>query len=417
MGCSKGGNLHTHSGSTGSIDWLLTERLAMEGCYVYWPDEEDPESKIKKGTIAFFKEDNVPEGYSPASELVGRNGFTEELRSYITSTKDIADMDSSGAWKVFNGVFERIGPAMAHRPFYFKYLLNTFDVHFANGLSHIETRALLGAEGLGDLTDLDGNTWSGRDVILTYQEAFETWKSSSPSHANFTFKVIVSNSRAAPPKNHGGDLGMATALRREFPNFVVGFDSVSEEDPNHRTLDYVQAFLNANEELKDAGLTLPFFLHDGESQDRNDTNMIDAVLLDCPRIGHGFNDAIFFPVVREELKRKGQVLEVNPISNQVLRYVGSIESHPGASLAFDGVQIVLANDDPGVFGYTGVTYDWWAVTMAWYLDLRSLKTLAKNSLLFSALNSTEKAASIEQWEQEWNAYLANFAEKTVSIVV
>jgi adenosine deaminase CECR1 len=229
-GLPKGGNLHTHSGSTGSVDWLLTEGLAMEGCFVHWPDEEDPESKIKKGTIAFFKEDNVPEGYSPASELVGRNGFTEELRSYITSTKDIADMDSSGAWKVFNGVFERIGPAMAHRPFYFKYLLNTFDVHFANGLSHIETRALLGAEGLGDLTDLDGNTWSGRDVILTYQEAFETWKSSSPSHANFTFKVIVSNFRATLPKNHGGDFGVATALRKEFRNFAVGFDSVSEED-------------------------------------------------------------------------------------------------------------------------------------------------------------------------------------------
>jgi adenosine deaminase CECR1 len=417
-GLPKGANLHTHSGSTGSVDWLLTEGLAMEGCYVYWPKKEDQEKdKPMKGTIAFFKEDNVPEGYLPASALMSQNGFTEELRSYITSTKDIADMDSTGAWKVFGGVFVRIGPAMAHRPFYFNYLLNTFDVHFANGLNHLETRALLGAEGLGDLTDLDGNRWSGRDVILTYQEAFETWKSSSPSHANFTFKVIVSNSRSAPPRKHLEDLEVAMALRREFPDFVAGFDSVSEEDSHHRTLDYVEAFLNANDKMQESGLTLPLFLHDGESQDRNNTNMIDAVLLDCPRIGHGFNDAFYFPAVRDQLKSKGTVLEVNPISNQILRYVGSIESHPGASLAFDGVNIVIANDDPGVFGYTGLTYDWWAVTIAWYLDLRSLKTLAKNSLLFSVLNPTEKAASIEQWEREWNAYLSNFAEKAAAIVV
>jgi adenosine deaminase CECR1 len=276
---------------------------------------------------------------------------------------------------------------------------------------------LIGAQGLGDLTDLDGNRWSGRDVILTYQEAFEAWKSSSPSHANFTFKVIVSNSRSAPPEKHIEDLDVAMALRKEFPDFVVGFDSVSQEDPNHRTSDYVEAFLDANDKMQEAGLTLPLFLHDGESQDRNNTNMFDAVLLDCPRIGHGFNDAFYFPAVRDELKTKGTVLEVNPISNQVLRYVGSLESHPAASLAFDGVNIVIANDDPGVFGYTGLTYDWWAVTIAWYLDLRSLKTLAKNSLLFSALNPTEKAASIEQWEQEWNAYIATFSEKATAILV
>jgi len=194
-------------------------------------------------------------------------------------------------------------------------------------------------------------------------------------------------------------------------------DSVDEEDPNHRTFDYVESFLNANEQMKDSGLTLPLFLHDGESKDRNNTNMVDAVLLDCPRIGHGFNDALYFPAVREELKTKGTVLEINPISNQILRYVESLESHPAAALAFDGVNMVIANDDPGVFGYTGVTYDWWGVTMAWYLDLRALKTLAKNSLLFSTLNSAEKAVSIEQWEREWNAYIANFAERAGVIVV
>ena len=52
-----------------------------------------------------------------------------------------------------------------------------------------------------------------------------------------------------------------------------------------------------------------------------------------------------------------RVLEVAPISNQILRYV-SLETHPAAALALDGVRIVLASDDPLVFGYTGLTLDW-----------------------------------------------------------
>lgn len=415
-GLPKGGNLHTHSESSGSVDWLITEGLAMEGAHVYWPDAPSTSTeKARKGTIAFYKEGDAPAGYLPAASLVSQEGFAAELRGLLTSNEKCLDTDSGGAWKVFQGIFGRLGPAMSHRPLYLRYMHNSFEENLKNGIQHVELRALLGAEGLGSLTDLDGLVCEGRCVVETYQEAFEAFKSSSPAHANFTFKLILSNSRAAEPKKHVEDLGVIVELRKEFPDFVVGFDSVSEEDPNHRTLDYVEAFLNANEELSKSGLTLPLYLHDGESQDRNNTNMIDAVLLECPRIGHGFNDAFFFPAVREELKRKGMALEICPISNQVLRYVGSLESHPGAALAFDGVQIVIANDDPGVFGYTGVTLDWWGVTMAWYLDLRSLKTIAKNSLLFSALEGTEKATAIEHWEQQWNAYMALYAEKAMLI--
>jgi len=421
-GLPKGGNLHSHSGSTGSVDWLLTEGLAMEGCYVCWqPSGQDCESAKKavhKGSIAFFPEGTAPAGYFPAAQLVSQEGFTKELRSLLTSNAGLLDTDNTGAWKAFGEVFSLIGGAMAHRPLYFQYLLNTFDVHLKNGITHLEIRALVGANGLGSLTELDGTEYRESDVIKTYLEALETFKSSDPSHANFTLKIIASNSRAAAPKNVMEDLNVAIAMRREFPNFVVGFDSVSEESPIHAsTLDYVEEYLKTNEILAKENLTWGWYLHDGESQDRNDTNMIDAVLLDCPRIGHGINDAFYFPEVREELKRKDTALEIAPISNQVLRYVGSLESHPGAALALDGVQIVLANDDPGVFGITGVTWDWWGATMAWHLDLRSLKKIAKNSLTYSALNETEKATAIDRWEQEWNAYMALVAQKAVTLVV
>eukprot|EP00811_Abedinium_folium_P011920 NODE_21043_length_771_cov_4.700311.p2 GENE.NODE_21043_length_771_cov_4.700311~~NODE_21043_length_771_cov_4.700311.p2 ORF type:complete len:131 (+),score=38.45 NODE_21043_length_771_cov_4.700311:255-647(+) len=113
---------------------------------------------------------------------------------------------------------------------------------------------------------------------------------------------------------------------------------------------------------------------------------------------------MFFPAVREEMKRKGTVLEVAPISNQVLRYV-NLETHPAAALALDGVRIVLASDDPFIFGYTGLSLDWWTATLAWRLDLKSLKTIALNSLHYSGLKGHARSKALKQWGQAWDTFV------------
>ena len=60
------------------------------------------------------------------------------------------------------------------------------------------------------------------------------------------------------------------------------------------------------------------FAFPGESNSRNNTNLVDAVLLGAKRIGHGLN-AYWNPLVRRELKAAGTPLEVCPLSNQILR--------------------------------------------------------------------------------------------------
>ena len=44
--------------------------------------------------------------------------------------------------------------------------------------------------------------------------------------------------------------------------------------------------------------------------------------------------------------------------------------------------------------------------MAWGLDLRSLKQLAMNSLLYSAMDPDEKRHALAVWEQRWVAFIA-----------
>ena len=47
-----------------------------------------------------------------------------------------------------------------------------------------------------------------------------------------------------------------------------------------------------------------------------DLNLVDNVLLNASRIGHGFA-ALRHPLVMEAVKQKGIAIELNPISNQV----------------------------------------------------------------------------------------------------
>jgi len=397
--------LHAHMDSCGSVDWVLNEGLAMEGCHVFWQDDTD---EYLKGSFGFWRPENAPQGFDSCEELIDHvPGFRSQLRSLWTSGESLADADTARAWDAFNAIFQRLGKGMVHRPLVIKYLQHTFEGYLRNGVTHLELRVLCGADDIGAHTDLEGNIFNGSAIIDTYQKALQDFRASSSDRAHFSLKVIASTIRFRSTSEIKRDLDLALDLRRQYPDFVVGWDAVADEGPGHRSIDYVDEFLHVNEKAKELKLNLPLFLHDGESTDRNNSNVVDAVLLQCPRIGHGFNTGVFFPEVREEMKRQGTVLEVNPISNNVLHYVPSIESHPAAALAFDGVRIVISNDDPAIFGYDGLTLDWWAVTTGWRLSLKSLKTLALNSLRYSSLTELEKHSAITRWEKDWDHFLSD----------
>ena len=57
----------------------------------------------------------------------------------------------------------------------------------------------------------------------------------------------------------------------------------------------------------------------------------------------------------------------------VLGYTKDLRSHPVSYLIRRGVQASISSDDPGLFGYEGVTLDYLYAMGAWQLDLRDLK--------------------------------------------
>src|SRR5262249_5108751 len=150
----------------------------------------------------------------------------------------------------------------------------------------------------------------------------------------------------------------------------------------------------------------PFYFHDGESDWPSDRNLYDAFLLGSRRIGHGFN-LFRFPTLQTLFHRDRIAVEVCPISNQQLRYVSDLRTHPAYGFLTRGIPCVLSNDDPGIFGNDGLSFDFWEAVMAWKLGLRDLKQFAFNSLSYSGMSEAEKANALSEWKTAWRQWVAS----------
>jgi adenosine deaminase CECR1 len=193
-------------------------------------------------------------------------------------------------------------------------------------------------------------------------------------------------------------------LRAKDPNRVAGFDLVEEEDRNNTNLFYVEELLAARQEAARRGVTLPLYLHSGESNWAENENLYDAVLLGASRIGHGV--ALYkYPRLMEIVKERGIAVEVCPLSNQMLGYVPDLRNHPAVLYINAGLPVVLSSDDPAIMRHS-LSHDFYVAFMAWGLDLRSLKQLAMNSLIYSAMSDEEKRAALAAWETRWQTFVA-----------
>ena len=220
---------------------------------------------------------------------------------------------------------------------------------------------------------------------------------------------------------------------------------VGQEDPGY-PLDYFIPEL-LQPDTSEPTSALPYFFHAGETDEVGcgpDQNLFDAVLLNTSRIGHGFGLSRH-PELRQAIAKKvrlaavllqfcgllhcrwplnrpyycatircqGIAVEVCPLSNQVLMLVDDLRNHPGPTLwVAEGVMpLTVSPDDPAFWGAVGVSYDWFqfAVASGNETGLGMLKQLAINSWVHSALNATEVADGLAEWEVRWSAWVERVA--------
>lgn len=110
--------------------------------------------------------------------------------------------------------------------------------------------------------------------------------------------------------------GILFFVQALFPDHMVGFDMVGQEDMGYPLKTFVNELLAGK-----ADPNLHYFFHASETNWHGtdvDENLIDAILLNTTRIGHGFG-ITKHPSVMAMARSKGVAVEVNPISNQVLK--------------------------------------------------------------------------------------------------
>ena len=179
---------------------------------------------------------------------------------------------------------------------------------------------------------------------------------------DFAVKFIPAGGRGADRDSMRGMLERVVAERERDPGRAVGFDLIQEEDRTHGTLFFAEQILAARRELEGRGLSLPLFLHSGETNRAESENLYDALLLGAPRIGHGLA-LVRHPLLMQMARDRGVAVEVCPISNQVLGYVADLRAHPAVAYINAGMAVVLSPDDPGMMRHT-FSHDFYMAFMA-----------------------------------------------------
>ena len=390
----KGGILHAHTGAMVDFRWFVSYATYLPNCYIHTAKEgKGP----VKGSLRFFRE-NPGEGWQLVSGLrkTAENTQDFDKKIYQSFTLGEEDLNEPDIWVEFEKCFERFIGLPLYLPVYKQFCRKMLEEMIAENVQYAEFRGLPGG-----VYDLDGTIYDMETCLDIFQGILNDIRL---RHPDLNVKFIGGCLRTATRKEVGKRLQHVLELREKHPDLVIGFDLVCEEDKTHTNLYYIDELLNAQKEGEKRGIALPFYLHSGESNRPDDENLYDAILLNSRRIGHGFA-LVKHPLLMRIVKERDIAIEVCPISNQVMGYIGDLRNHPAVHYINDGLAVVLCPDDPGVMQHT-FSHDYYEAFMAWGLDLKSLKQLAINSLSYSAMNETEKERALKTWEEKWNKFIA-----------
>ncbi|XP_012506491.1 PREDICTED: adenosine deaminase CECR1 [Propithecus coquereli] len=403
----KGAALHLHDFGIVNMDWLVKNVTYRPHCHICFTPRGTMQFKFAHPTPATLMTEECSKWILLEDYRKQVQNVTEFdnslLRNFTLMTQDpeVTYVDQNVVWSKFETIFFTISGLVHYAPVFRDYVFRSLEEFYKDNVLYMEIRAMLLPvyELNGEIHDKD---WS----VKTYKDVAQMFVKSHPEFIGI--KIIYSDHRSKDVSLIKESVRTAMDLRTKFPNMVAGFDLVGHEDTGHSLFDYKEALMIPVKQ----GVKLPYFFHAGETDWHGtsvDKNLLDAVILNTTRIGHGFALSKH-PAVRAFSQKKDIPIEVCPISNQVLKLVSDLRNHPVATLMAIGQPMVISSDDPAVFGARGLSYDFYEAFMGiggMKADLRTLKQLAMNSIRYSVLSEDKKTAFMEIWEKRWKKFVAD----------
>uniref|UniRef100_A0A0D9RPR9 Adenosine deaminase 2 n=1 Tax=Chlorocebus sabaeus TaxID=60711 RepID=A0A0D9RPR9_CHLSB len=405
----KGAALHLHDTGIVTMDWLVRNVTYRPHCHICF---------TSKGIMQFKFAHPTPRTSEKCSKWILLEDYRKRvqnvtefddslLRNFtlVTQHPEVIYTNQNVVWSRFQTIFFTISGLIRYAPVFRDYVFRSMQEFYEDNVLYMEIRARL-----LPVYELSGEHHDEEWSVKTYQEVAQKFVETHPEFIGI--KIIYSDDRFKDVTVIAESIRTAMGLRTKFPTVVAGFDLVGHEDTGHSLHDYKDALMIPARD----GVKLPYFFHAGETDWQGtsiDKNILDALMLNTSRIGHGFALSKH-PAARAYSWEKDIPIEVCPISNQVLKLVSDLRNHPVAALMAIGHPMVISSDDPAMFGAKGLSYDFYEAFMGiggMKADLRTLKQLAMNSIRYSTLLETEKNTFMEIWKKRWDKFIADVATK------
>ncbi|KAM3608733.1 uncharacterized protein V6R79_003767 [Siganus canaliculatus] len=404
----KGGALHVHDFSMTSVEWLVKNATYRPHCYMCFTDNQSIRfifsSQLPKTVphcSSWYLLENLRTKTANTTEL--DNSIMGNLTMFTDQEPETVYPTQEVIWNRFEQCFLALWGLVTYAPVFRDYYYQGLSEFYRDNVMYLELRALL-----PEIYELDGSTHDTAWTLKTYQDVTRQFRAVHPDF--FGARFIYSVHRAVNLSVIAGVVEEAMKLQRDFPDIMAGFDLVGREDSG-RPLWYFREALSLPVER---GVTLPYFFHAGETDLEGtdvDQNMLDALLFNTSRIGHGFA-LPRHPVAKDMSRKRGVAVEVCPISNQVMMLVKDLRNHPAAALMLENHPLVISSDDPGMFGSSGLSYDFYEAFVGFggiRANIGSLKQLAINSIRYSSLTKEQQDKVLTLWQTRWEKFVSENA--------
>ncbi|XP_005185572.2 adenosine deaminase 2 [Musca domestica] len=397
----KGALLHAHTSATVSSKWVVENIFQMPGLL----------RCVRSDGVSILSFRRMPEKHNCTSDYVlvsdernradSAEGYDQSLEGLINLYTPMPELEYptiTRVWTRFQNMFSTMSDVLLYLPAYRAYHWQMLQEMYDDNIMYSEVRM-----NMYELYDANNNTFTGERCLLELMHLVAQFRQQHPDFLGI--KIIISPSRNTAPEGIQQRFDNFKMYHSLYPKTLIGFDLVGQEDTGRPLIEFV-SILNQQPE------TAKFFFHAGETNwfgSPIDYNILDALLLNTTRIGHGYA-LIKHPMLWNEVKARDIAIEVNPLSNQILHLVWDLRNHPGALFIAQDIPMVICNDDPGFWNAKGLSYDFYYAIMSMAPNnagLKTLKQLVWNSLKYSTFDECERKNAYELLQTKWDQFIDN----------
>ncbi|KAG7117596.1 Adenosine deaminase AGSA like protein [Verticillium longisporum] len=348
-------------------------------------------------------------GFDPMPWLEEKLMFTDEEAHNKCQTV-------LGAWSKFNGRTRMMKGLFNYETAYRKYTRLLLEDFVRDNIQYAEIRPNFMTTNQVWLDD-GSKQVENQEIVKMIIDEYEKFQRKNKGYFG-GMKIIYCTPRSFTNDQVRKALGECLEFKGRWPEWIAGFDLVGEEGQGRPLREFVPEFLEFRTRCDAAGYTIPFLFHCGETLEMgNDTdgNLLDALLLNSRRIGHGFALARH-PYVMEQMKLRGVCLEVCPISNEVLGLTPRMNGHSIYNLLANDVHCTISSDNGTLFRST-LSHDFYQFMVGRQdTTLFGWKQLIQWSIKHACMEDKQRNKVTAVWEGLWETFLDKVIEQYSDLI-